>query len=167
MSATKQIAEIKYVLVDASKAETEMYLSVGVDQADNAAMLAHNHTDQLRPSVTTSKLVRVVITLPHLFSDGLEQATNGQLVAQKAQFHLTPNIGRNPTRLTIPAFKQLCFSDANLPTGGKRTRVKKEGAVATLVDSWITGIGGVKPVNARGVYFDGVSEGLLKTEGNT
>ncbi len=163
MAATQHPSEIKIILMDVNGGQAEYYLFVPVSTADTAAALTHNHTDELRPDVSHAQIKRAVVALRHIFEDGSETpVANGRLVSQRVQFDAAPGGANRPVRLQIPAVK-LSLLSTNTFTG-KQTRCKQEGVVANLVESWLTGISGIRPVNTRGQAFTSVSDGLLITE---
>jgi len=165
MAATIQPSEIKMIVEDVAKGQAEYYLLVPIAQADNAAALAHAHTDVVRPLVSLARLVRGVVAVRQVFADGSETSiANGMLISHKVRFDLEPGASNRPVRISIPAFKRAYLSENSFT--GKISRVRLQGDVATLADSWLTGIGGVRPVNSKGQPFTDVADGLLVTDGD-
>lgn len=113
------------------------------------------YANALRPLVTAQSF-KLTVTLPFTVS-GYGVTAGGNRGHMKGTFAPTPRGSGQP--YALPGFKS---SLAQNDEFGVLSIIPITGVVATLVDSWITGIGGIKPANGRGNPFTACDAGALR-----
>lgn len=108
-------------------------------------------------SLTNATAVKVTVVLPVILA-GLGQTPGGQRGEMKARFAPEPRQRGGAHGYAIPGWKNAL---TDFDEHGVLSVINVTGATASLVDAWLSGIGGVKPSNGSG-YFRSCNTGRLR-----
>jgi hypothetical protein len=159
-------ANARITIEDENGVASDYWINIpagSIEPTDNSLVLLVAHYGILR-AIILGALKRSTITIPYAITSGDEiPVSNGRLIAHSVKFKLLPGSKNNPATASIPAYKWGLLDDPYRgKTRFKRTRASQsESDTAELTAAWSSGLGGVKPVNVRGGYFDQISDGLL------
>jgi hypothetical protein len=155
--STPDVGQYWVLLEDAATRSAThcVYIPAPVAWQESPVSIATPYANSMRP-VTNATVVKVTVVLPLIFS-GLGATPGGQRGYMKGHFMPEPRL-RGFHGYKIPGWKN---DLADFDEHGVLSVINVTGATASLVDAWLSGIGGVKPSNGSG-YFRSCNTGRLR-----